>query len=339
MGFEMAVNVKTQVMLWGRAAYRCAFADCRLELVTDPTETDDESLIGEVCHIVAQSSAGPRGDSPLTAAQRDKYANLILLCRNHHKLVDDQPGTYTIARLHDIKEAHERWVRESLAEFDPAEQKDKELYASYVEEFLNRADLDNWIGWSSSLFSSGVQCISKERYDELGELKRWIFTRVWPQRIPELENAFTNFRRVLNDLMLTFDKNSKEWHEDKLCTEKFYKIPEWNPKLYKYLGDKYDFYVELVEDLMLELTRAANYICDLVRRHLDPSFRIKEGVLVVESGMYMDLTYHSLRAEYRNDERGEMPYPGLEEFKETRVTRDHHMGEGYGPDGKEEQFS
>ena len=57
----MAVTLKTQVMLWGRAAHRCAFPDCRLPLVSDPTETDDESLIGEVCHIVGQSAAGPRG--------------------------------------------------------------------------------------------------------------------------------------------------------------------------------------------------------------------------------------------------------------------------------------
>ena len=96
-------------------------------------------------------------------------------------------------------------------------------------------------------------------------------------------------------------------------------------------------YVQLVEDLTLELTRAANHICDLVRQYLDPNFRLTEGVLIVETGLYMDLTYHSLRAEYRREERGAAPYPGLQRFKEVRATRDHHMGTGC-PDGKEERI-
>ena len=164
----MSVSLKTQVMLWGRAAHRCAFPDCRISLVSDPTETDDESLIGEVCHIVGQSPSGPRGCSELSLEQRDKYANLILLCRNHHKLVDDQFSTYTVQRLQETKKAHEQWVSESLQEYDPSEQRDKELYASYVDEFVTRADLDNWKSWSAGLFSSGYQHIGKKKYEALG---------------------------------------------------------------------------------------------------------------------------------------------------------------------------
>jgi hypothetical protein len=330
----MAPSLKTQVMLWGRAAHRCAFPGCRLELVSDATETDDESLIGEVCHIIAQSTAGPRGISTLTPEHRDKYANLILLCRNHHKVVDDQSGAFTIERLRQMKRLHEEWVRGSLREFDPAEQKDRELYASYVEEFVRRADLDNWKGWSGGLFSSGYQHISKQRFEELRELRNWIFTRVWPQRIKDMEDAFENFREVLQDLQLMFEENSKELNEDTLHTEKFYQIDRWDPELYQYLAKKYDFYVGLISDLMLELTRAANYICDTVRRHLDSSFRLAEGVLVVDGGLYMDLKYYTFRAEYRNEERTAKPYPGLEKFKKERASRDHHIGTGYGPDVK-----
>jgi hypothetical protein len=101
--FVMAVTIKTQVMLWGRAAHRRSFPDCRLTLVTDATETDDESLIGEICHMVGQSTIGPRGEPPV--GQRDKYSNLILLCRNHHKVVDDQRGSYTVERLQEMKTA------------------------------------------------------------------------------------------------------------------------------------------------------------------------------------------------------------------------------------------
>jgi hypothetical protein len=334
----MAITLKTLVMLWGRAAHRCAFTNCRLSLISDATGTDDESLIGESCHIVGESALGPRGDSELTATQRDKYSNLILLCRNHHKLVDDQVGTYTVERLHEIKSAHEKWVRESLNEFDPAEQRDKEVYASYVEEFVSFADLDNWKGWISGLFSAGYQHISKKRIDSLNDLGDWIFNRVWPRRIPEIEDAFTNFLVVLQDLQLAFAKRSKELDGGTLETEKFYKIDEWNPERYHYLLAKYEFHTELVEDLALELTRAANYICDSVRLHLDSNFRMAEGVLTVMSGMYMDFTYHTFRPEYRGKERKSIPYPGLAKFKKVRASRDSHMGSGYGPDGKNERI-
>jgi HNH endonuclease len=333
----MAPTFKTQVMLWGRAAHRCALPECRIELVSDPTETDDESLIGEVCHIVAQSNAGPRGDPSFSPSQRDKYANLILLCRNHHKIVDDQSSAFTVERLREIKAIHELWVNSSLEGFDPAEQRDREVYASYVEEFVKRTDLDNWKNWSSGVFSSGYQHISKERFEELRGLKGWIFSRVWPQRISALEDAFNNFMYILQDFEITFAKYSKGRNDDTLYTERFYKIQEYDPERYNYLSSKYDFYVELVEDLMLELTRAANYICDLVRKHLDPSFRLAEGVLIIDAGLYMDMSYHSLRAEYRSIERGPTPYPGLSEFKKVRATRDHYMGVGYGPDGPENE--
>ncbi|MCH1643274.1 HNH endonuclease, partial [Paenibacillus timonensis] len=73
----MSISSKTRKMLWGRAANRCAI--CKIELVMDETETDDESVIGDECHIVAREEDGPRGESILSKEQRDKYNNLILL--------------------------------------------------------------------------------------------------------------------------------------------------------------------------------------------------------------------------------------------------------------------
>ncbi len=58
----MGISLKTRKMLWGRAANRCAFRDCRKELVVDATETDDESLVGEECHIVAREEGGAKRD-------------------------------------------------------------------------------------------------------------------------------------------------------------------------------------------------------------------------------------------------------------------------------------
>lgn len=106
----MAISTRTQKMLWGKAAGRCSYPTCKEELVMEATSTDDESLIGEACHIVAKSKDGPRGDSQLSSEDRDKYPNLILMCQKHHKKIDDQFNHYTVSKLHQIKLEHERWV-------------------------------------------------------------------------------------------------------------------------------------------------------------------------------------------------------------------------------------
>lgn len=109
----MGISDKTRKILWGRSGNRCAI--CRHELVMDAISfNDDESIIGEECHIVARETNGPRGQSPLAQNERDAYGNLILLCRIHHKLIDDQPNTYDAEHLNIIKANHENWVRESL---------------------------------------------------------------------------------------------------------------------------------------------------------------------------------------------------------------------------------
>lgn len=335
----MAITLKTRKMLWGRAANHCAFTACRRELVIDATETDDESLIGEECHIVAESPDGPRGDSPLTLEQRDKYGNLVLLCAVHHKVVDDQPGQYTVEHLHQMKKDHENWVKDSLGGFDPAKQRDDEHYADLIQEFCDRVDINNWKNWSSwVLGGGGYPQIRTDIHAQLDGMREWLLSRVWPQRYPEIETSFQNFRLVLQDFLNVFAEHSEPHGTDMLATKRFYKIEEWNPEKYERLSRLHEFHVRLVQDLMLELTRAANYVCDRVREKFFPTFRLREGVLLVTDGPYMDLSYRTRRCEYRGQERTERPYPGLEAFKSVREQRDHCFGHGTQPeagDGEE----
>ena len=313
-------------MLWGRSANRCAFESCRKELVFDATETDDESLIGEECHIVGKKEDGPRGNSPLTSEQRDKYSNLVLLCSVHHKLVDDQTGKYTVEHLQQIKTSHEQWVRESLDVYDPVKQRDDEQYATLVDEFCKRVTLDHWQGWTSFLLSHGHPRISREIHEKLDDSRDWFLSRVWPSRYPEIQSSFNNFRLVLQDFLNVFAEHSQPWGDDTLETKKFYQIQEWNPERYNRLHSLFGYHVDLIQDLTLELTRAANYVCDNVRENFFPTFRLAEGVLLAMHGPSMDLSLTTLRCEYRGDERTDKPYPGLESFKHVRVDRDFSFG-------------
>jgi len=91
-------------------------ADCRVELFVTEDDYDPVCVIGEMGHIAASSNAGPRAKVDLDVRARDKYKNLILLCRNCHRKVDTLKRSYSDERLLEIKASHEAWVRTALPE-------------------------------------------------------------------------------------------------------------------------------------------------------------------------------------------------------------------------------
>jgi hypothetical protein len=331
----MSFSQKTTKIIWGRAAGLCSMPDCRKSLFLDESETDDESLIGEMCHIVGESEDGPRGLHPMPVEQRNLSGNLILLCRNHHREIDTQPGTWPIERLHQIKEAHQRWVRESLPGFDKQKQRDDETYAAYVDEWVRLCNVDRWMEWSSWVFGGGQPSLSKAMDRNLEEFRGWLIRRIWPERYPGLERAFRNFFAVAAAFQETFRKHASSPFPDSddLVTEKFYKISPWDPPRYSQLFEQFEFHVDLVQDLMLELTRAANHLCDVIRSMLNSGFMLKEGRLAVMSGPHMDLSYHQDIVRYSADEceREPIPFPGLTQFLIVRADRDMHYGSGPAP--------
>lgn len=189
-------------MLWGRSANICAFPNCNKTLVMDETEGDDASIIGEEAHIVAKKPDGPRGDSPLTEEERDKYDNLILLCSIHHKLIDDQVNEYPVSKLKEYKKEHEKSaLKHSLTDLKKI--KDDELYASYIEHFIKETELHSWNTWTSWIFGMS-ETIPKQRFEALQELPNYIVSRIWPRRYIPLESSFINFKNIVNDLMKVF---------------------------------------------------------------------------------------------------------------------------------------
>lgn len=94
----------------------CAFPGCRRAL-SIPAEADKPGVVtGIAAHIVAASRQGPRGDFDISDEERDGSArNRLLLCPEHHKLVDDRPRVYTIQALRSMKTDHEsRYVRSEI---------------------------------------------------------------------------------------------------------------------------------------------------------------------------------------------------------------------------------
>lgn len=87
---------------------QCAVPDCRSPLIIG------DIVVDEICHIRARRKGGARHDPQLTAAQKDQFENLILLCSTCHKLIDSNPADYSSDWLRSIKASHERKAPQPL---------------------------------------------------------------------------------------------------------------------------------------------------------------------------------------------------------------------------------
>ena len=183
----MAISQKDQKILWAKAAGRCCMSDCPAKLVLEASEKvpSQNILFGENCHIVAESEDGPRGESILTREERNRYPNLILLCSNHHTIIDQDPDSWPIERLHQIKSEHEIWVETQLTE---ATEEDFELnvYAELVNRTTEALMLSRW----DSLSDHALRLLLYGDFVE-GVDMFWIEVQktIWPERFPELESS------------------------------------------------------------------------------------------------------------------------------------------------------
>lgn len=195
----------------------------------------------------------------------------------------------------------------------------KDNWLAIIQEWRTRSELDRWNAWTSGALAHGRPSLGREDNHRLRELRAWLQGRIWPDGHQRIRAALANFAWVLRDFQDVFLSHA-EPRGDELWAKQ--PADEASSKVW----ELHEEYVDLVQDLALELTRAANYVCDIVREELDPSFMRTEGYLMVMRGPQMNGKWSSLRVTYQDAERTEHPYPGLDEFKQVRATRDIHIG-------------
>ena len=84
-------------------------------LIESATSASGAYSKGEICHIFAVSECGPRGKPGLTETWLNSLDNLILLCRNHHSVIDGQHESYPASLLKKWKDDHETTMRQLRA--------------------------------------------------------------------------------------------------------------------------------------------------------------------------------------------------------------------------------
>jgi HNH endonuclease len=112
----MVISAKSMKILWANAAGRCAFPGCRERLSFGTEGEIAPYTIGEMAHIKGERANSNRHDAQQDSSERNSYTNLILLCPNHHTLIDQRENEekYSIDFLQQLKIEHENFILEQL---------------------------------------------------------------------------------------------------------------------------------------------------------------------------------------------------------------------------------
>ncbi|MCX6132629.1 MAG: SAVED domain-containing protein [Ignavibacteriales bacterium] len=102
-----SISQANKLILWGKAAGRCEYDGCNKSLYIDGL-TKYEFNQAYIAHILADEPGGPRGDAVLSPKLKNDLSNLMLMCDEHHRLIDkvDVAG-HPAPRLQKMKHDHE----------------------------------------------------------------------------------------------------------------------------------------------------------------------------------------------------------------------------------------
>lgn len=107
------VSAKLTLVLFVKSGGRCERRGCNKTLIEQPVSRRPGNF-ADKAHIVAFREAGPRGRDGRRPQNIDVLDNLMLLCKDCHKEIDDEPERYSRAVLEQMKREHERRVRTLL---------------------------------------------------------------------------------------------------------------------------------------------------------------------------------------------------------------------------------
>ena len=104
-----------EIALWVASGAQCAI--CKKKLIFEDSRVYIN--IADKAHIIAHSGDGPRGEFSLknyslSEEDLDSIRNLVLLCKDHHHIVDTNPKEWTAEKLFKIKHDHETQIRAKL---------------------------------------------------------------------------------------------------------------------------------------------------------------------------------------------------------------------------------
>lgn len=275
----MTIHQSDVKILWAKAAGRCLMPDCRQILVAESeTHISGNVLFGENCHIVGESEDGPRGKSPLAIPERNRYPNLILLCRNHHGIIDKDPKSWPIERLHQVKSDHEVWVETQLTL--GAKSISDQIYSSIANLAADRLLLSQW----DAITDHAIRGLVFSKFIE-GAVDFYVTVHRanWPGDKPQIELSATNLANRLQAYVehyqiLAFTPDGNCWQEDRRWKAK------WRADC-DALQDRSEKWSSTCIRLLFNLCIAINEFAAAIRFNLNPNYFALQGWFLVYDSM------------------------------------------------------
>lgn len=100
-----------KLRLWAVSGARCEFEGCNKPLWFEKLTLRGDNF-SEMAHILALNAGAARYDASRSAQLSTDIQNLMLLCRDHHHLIDSKGhrNAYPEERLREMKRAHEHRI-------------------------------------------------------------------------------------------------------------------------------------------------------------------------------------------------------------------------------------
>lgn len=311
----MSIKQQDIKLLWGRAGGLCSI--CKIPLSEDKATINEAYPFGEQAHIIAEEPDGPRGKSDLTTDQRNGYHNLILLCPTHHAQIDKDAHGYPIERLHMIKVEHERWLENTRSAADVKKVADSAVYASLIDAAVEKCMLENWQSWSSYANSTSPMW-KNEWIDNIDDFRMLVLRAIWPGTLPELERAIKTLAITIQRAVQVFMEHS-ELYGDTWRETRFYKGVSCNTPEHRKVLKAYEDWIREQDRLIVESTKAANWLAENVRRDINPMFFVTNGKFMIVSANIMGNCFSV--PEYTQEEKDQLPERIMDESDALQVEK------------------
>jgi len=274
----MSLSPKDLKLLWGKAASRCSMPECRKPLIAESSNTEPEGhnfLIGEMAHIIGEknSKESARGLSTLPLDERNKYANLILLCPNDHTKIDKDEKAWPVERLHIIKREHELWVEEQLGEIIDHQ---VQIYHDFIDRVALALHLHKWEWTCDHLFRKIMHVDFPDGiYNLCFEHFRALFSGKDERFEESLRNLVVRSRAYLEHYLS--DATSVLGDPRIMANRRYRDVPEHDYEQKKRLLAEHEKWDRNCNMLLFNLVHALNEFAQIVRSELRPDFFVRTG--------------------------------------------------------------
>ncbi len=188
------IPTKVCTLLWVKAGGRCQYEGCNTPLWRDEV-TKVTFNTSYIAHIIADEPGGPRGDPMLSPRLAKDINNVMLLCDQHHRMIDkeDVPG-HPAERLREMKRKHEERI-EILTGIQPDKASHIVLFGANVGA---QSPLLNYQAVSVAMYPEWYPASDKPTLLSLvNSLEKDCSPNYWPMQLQHLQSQVDGTLRPL----------------------------------------------------------------------------------------------------------------------------------------------